>query len=133
MFLHTLLPGCWYCLGTVIYGCAAVLAILLVMPLAEPHAVAIAALVLLWGGLHFLAIAPLQARIVDKARRAPNLASTLNQGAFNMGNALGASFGGLALTWGYGYRSLPGLGAVMMAVVIVLSLIHHFLPTGQRS
>ena len=115
--------GDWKQMGTVVYGCAAVLAILLVMPLAEPHAAAIAALVLLWGGLHFLAIAPLQARIVDKARRAPNLASTLNQGAFNMGNALGASFGGLALTWGYGYRSLPWLGAVMMTIVIVLSLV----------
>ena len=68
-------------------------------------------------------MASLQARIVDKARRAPNLASTPNQGAFNLGNALSASFGGLALTWGYGYRSLPWLGAVMMTVVIVLSLV----------
>ena len=125
--------GDWKQMGTVVYGCAAVLAILLVMPLAEPHAVAIAVLVLLWGGLHFLAIAPLQARIVDKARRAPNLASTLNQGAFNLGNALGASFGGLVLTWGYGYRSLPWLGAVMMTIVIVLSLVAIRLDRVQLS
>lgn len=71
--------GDWKQMPTVIYGCAAVLASLLLMPLAEPHAGAIAFIVLLWGGLHFLAIAPLQARIVYKARRAPNLASTLNQ------------------------------------------------------
>ena len=42
--------------------------------------------------LHFAAGAPLQARIVDQAKGAPNLASTLNIGAFNLGNAGGAIF-----------------------------------------
>lgn len=125
--------GDWKQMPTVIYGCSAVLVSLLLMPLAEPHAVAIGAVVLLWGGLHFLAIAPLQARIVYKARRAPNLASTLNQGAFNMGNAIGASLGGLALTWGLGYRSLPLLGAAIMAVVIVLCLVAVRLDRAQMS
>jgi DHA1 family inner membrane transport protein len=125
--------GDWKPMPTTIYGCTAVLAILLVMPLAEPHAAVMAVTVLIWGLLHFMAIAPLQSRIVDKARRAPNLASTLNQGAFNMGNALGASFGGLALSWGYGYRSLPLLGAVMMAVVIVLCVVAIRLDRNQMS
>ena len=125
--------GDWKQMGTVIYGCVAVLAILLVMPAAEPHAAVIAATVLVWGGLHFVAIAPLQARIVEKARRAPNLASTLNQGAFNMGNALGASLGGVALSWGYSYRSLPWLAAAVMAVVIVLSFIAIRLDRAQWS
>ena len=125
--------GDWKQMPTVIYGSAAVLATLLLMPLAEPHAGAIAAMVLLWGGLHFMAIAPLQARIVYKARRAPSLASTLNQGAFNMGNAVGASLGGLALTWGYGYRSLPLLSAVIMVIVIVLSIIAVRLDRAQMS
>lgn len=125
--------GDWKQMPTVVYGCCAVLASLLLMPLAEPHAGAIAAMVLLWGGLHFMAIAPLQARIVYKARRAPNLASTLNQGAFNMGNAIGASLGGLALTWGYGYRSLPLLGAIIMAVVVVLSIVAVRLDRVQMS
>ena len=68
--------------------------------------------------------APMQARIVDQATGAPNLASTLNQGAFNLGNAMGASLGGAVLTAGYGYVRLPiaaaavagiGLGAAMVA------------------
>lgn len=113
--------GDWKQMPTIIAGCVAVFTILLVMPAAEPHAWAIASVVLLWGALHFVAIAPLQARIVYKARRAPNLASTLNQGAFNMGNAIGASLGGLALTWGFGYRALPWFGAGIMAIVIVMS------------
>ena len=125
--------GDWRQMATVIYGCTAVLAALLVMPFAEPHAGLIAGLVLLWGGLHFLAIAPLQARIVEKARNAPNLASTLNQGAFNMGNALGASLGGLALTWGYGYRTLPLFGAAIMVIVIVLAVVAIRLDRTQMS
>jgi DHA1 family inner membrane transport protein len=125
--------GDWKQMPTVIYGCTAVLVALLVMPVAEQHLGLIAALVLLWGGLHFLAIAPLQARIVEKARNAPNLASTLNQGAFNMGNALGASLGGLALTWGYGYRTLPLLAAAIMAIVIVLGFAAVYLDRNQLS
>jgi DHA1 family inner membrane transport protein len=93
------------------------------MPFTMPHAIAMAACVLVWGMFHFGASAPLQARIVEKARRAPNLASTLNQGAFNLGNALGASFGGIVLAAGYGYRVLPLLGALVAAVVIGLAFV----------
>jgi MFS transporter, DHA1 family, inner membrane transport protein len=125
--------GDWKQMATVLYGCTAVLIALLIMPMAEPYIGAIGGLVLLWGGLHFLAIAPLQARIVEKARNAPNLASTLNQGAFNMGNALGASLGGLALTMGYGYRKLPLFGAAIMAVVIVLCFVAIRLDRTQMS
>ncbi len=63
-------------------------------------------MVFVWGCVHFAAGAPLQARIVDQAKGAPNLASTLNQGAFNLGNALGASLGGIMLTEGIGYQYL---------------------------
>jgi DHA1 family inner membrane transport protein len=36
-----------------------------------------------WGGLAFALVSPLQMRVVNEASGAPNLASTLNQGAFN--------------------------------------------------
>jgi DHA1 family inner membrane transport protein len=65
----------------------------------------------------------LQARIVEQARGAPNLASTLNQGAFNLGNALGASLGGLVLTAGYGYLELPVAGAAVMAVCLGVAVV----------
>ena len=81
-----------------------------------------AACVLIWGLFHFGAAAPLQARIVEKARRAPNLASTLNQGAFNLGNALGASLGGIVLAAGYSYRILPLVGALIALIVIIIAL-----------
>jgi MFS transporter, DHA1 family, inner membrane transport protein len=109
-------------MGTVVVGYVLVTIVLLIMPLTMPHALAMGACVLIWGMFHFGASAPLQARIVEKARRAPNLASTLNQGAFNLGNALGASLGGVVLTAGYSYRVLPLVSAVVASMVIGLAL-----------
>ncbi len=115
--------GDWRQMTTVVGGYVLVTLILLLMPLTMPYAIAMGTCVLVWGMFHFGASAPLQARIVEKARRAPNLASTLNQGAFNLGNALGASLGGIVLTAGYSYRVLPLVAALVAAVVIVLALL----------
>lgn len=121
----------WRQMTTVIGGYSSVVSILLIMPWAMAYGTAMATIVFVWGMFHFGAAAPLQARIVDKARRAPNLASTLNQGAFNLGNALGASLGGLVLTAGYGYRSLPNVGAVVAVVVLVLAYLAIRLDRSQ--
>ena len=112
----------WRQMTTLIGGYCLVVLVLLLLPLAMPHAGWMAVMVMVWGAVHFGASAPLQARIVDKARRAPNLASTLNQGAFNLGNALGASLGGVMLAANFGYRVLPLVGAAVAVVVILLSL-----------
>lgn len=114
--------GDWRQMATVVGGYVLVTLILLLMPLAMPYPFAMGTCVLVWGMFHFGASAPLQARIVEKARRAPNLASTLNQGAFNLGNALGASLGGAILTAGYSYRTLPFAAALVAAMVIALSM-----------
>lgn len=111
----------WRQMTTVVGGYVLVTLILLLMPFTMPYAVAMGICVLVWGMFHFGASAPLQARIVEKARRAPNLASTLNQGAFNLGNALGASLGGIVLAAGYGYRILPFVSALIASIVIVLA------------
>jgi MFS transporter, DHA1 family, inner membrane transport protein len=64
----------------------------------------------------------LQIWVVDAATDAPNLASTLNQGAFNLGNATGAWLGGAALTAGAHYEQLPLLGALVAAIALALTL-----------
>jgi DHA1 family inner membrane transport protein len=103
----------------------------LVLPFAEPHAIPAVIMILLWGAIQFAAGAPLQSRIVDQASSAPNLASTLNQGAFNFGNAAGASLGGIMLTAGYTYRQLPYASAAVIAVALVLALISARLDRKQ--
>ena len=81
------------------------------------------AIVFLWGMLIFLVVPPMQNRVVEAASEGPNLAATLNQGAFNVGNAGGAWIGGLAISWGVSYANLPLVGAALtlMAVAVAIS------------
>ena len=73
------------------------------------HALApMLALVFVWGTLGFALVPLLQTLIVDQAAEAPNLASTLNQGAFNLGNAGGAWLGSMALGSGLPLTGCPG-------------------------
>ncbi len=94
---------------------------------AEPFVTPTILIILFWGMVAFAAGAPLQARVVDKAAQAPNLAATLNQGAFNLGNATGASLGGLLLTSGIGYRNLPWASAAISCVALGLALFSRHL------
>lgn len=85
--------------------------------------VAAAITVFVWGIFAFATVPPLQMRVVEKARHAPHLASTLNIGAFNVGNAVGAWLGGLALTHGLGLDALPWVAAaVSLAALVVTAL-----------
>jgi DHA1 family inner membrane transport protein len=79
-------------------------------------------LLILWGGIAFALVSPLQIWVVDAATDAPNLASTLNQGAFNLGNATGAWIGGVALNAGMHYAQLPLLAALVAMAGLGLTL-----------
>ncbi len=77
----------------------------------------------IWGIVAF-AIGPAsQLRVIDTAKGAPNLASTLNQGAFNLGNAIGAWLGGAVIAAGRPFTELPWVGAAiaLVAVAVVLT------------
>ncbi len=115
--------GDWKPMPLVLGGLATLIVIFALMPLAMPHVMPAVVMVFVWGLVHFGAISPLQARIVEQAKGAPNLASTLNQGAFNLGNALGASLGGLVLTAGYGYLRLPVAAAAVAAVCLMVAVV----------
>lgn len=115
--------GDWKPMPLVLGGLAALVVIFVLMPMAMPHVVPAVATIFLWGLVHFGAISPLQARIVEQAKGAPNLASTLNQGAFNLGNALGASLGGIVLTAGYGYLRLPVAAAAVALVCLMVAVV----------
>ncbi|MEK0405165.1 hypothetical protein WNX62_16235, partial [Lactiplantibacillus plantarum] len=74
------------------------------------HAAASAVLIFLWGIASFALVPPLQVRVMSAASEAPNLASAVNIGAFNLGNAFGAALGGgvIAAGWGYPMVALAG-------------------------
>ncbi len=109
----------WRQMPVIIGTLASVVLLLMLLYCAEPFPMPAVALMLLWGLVQFMAGSPLQARMVEQAKDAPNLASTLNQGAFNLGNATGATIGGVLLTAGLSYRALPwaSIGLVLLALV----------------
>ncbi len=78
--------------------------------------------IFIWGVLAFAIVPPLQVLVVERASAAPNLASTLNQGAFNLGNAGGAWFGGMAISAGFQLTTLPYVGVVVVVLALGLTL-----------
>ncbi len=122
----------WRPMRFLVMAMVAVLGSLVCLYFAEPHTVPMVAAVLAWGAIVFAAGTPLQARIVEQAAAAPNLASTLNQGAFNLGNASGATLGGMLLTAGLGYRQLPIASGVVTLCTIALALISARLDRKHR-
>jgi DHA1 family inner membrane transport protein len=114
--------GDWRIMPTLV-GIFSVL-ILLLMAFSHLAAAAVPAILLVffWGVLAFALVSPLQMRVLNEAAGAPNLASTINQGAFNFGNATGAWIGGIAIDRGMPYMHIPWIGAAVAALALVLTL-----------
>ncbi|MBR29384.1 MFS transporter, DHA1 family, inner membrane transport protein [Albimonas donghaensis] len=100
----------------------ALIAMLLILPLTLGWAPAAAVATFLWGAVTFALVSPLQIRVMGAAQGAPNLAASMNIGAFNLGNAIGAGVGGAVLALGFGYAALPAVGAVLAAAALALLL-----------
>lgn len=97
---------------------AAVLGLMhFVLPMRAPTVVTM----LLWTTLSFALVPLLQTLIVHHASAAPNLASTLNQGAFNLGNAAGAWIGSGMLAAGVPLTDLPWAGAAITLGALALA------------
>jgi DHA1 family inner membrane transport protein len=68
-----------------------------------------------------LATAPgLQIRIMKYAADAPTLASGTNIAALNIGNAIGAWLGGVALSAGFGYTAPLWVGAALASGALLV-------------
>ena len=77
----------------------------------------------LWATASFAAVPALQINVVTFGKAAPNLVSTLNIGAFNIGNALGAWVGGSVIAHGFGLTSVPLAAAALAILALVVTLI----------
>jgi DHA1 family inner membrane transport protein len=110
-----LMPMLYASLG----GLAVVLAL---FTLTAHNKIAAAVTILLVGALGFATVPPLQKRVLDQAHGAPTLASAVNIGAFNLGNALSAWLGGMVISAGLGYTAPNWVGAALAAAALVLAL-----------
>ena len=79
---------------------AALAGLLLLFAVAMPHAITVAVLIFLWERLVSPLAPPLQLRVMTAAADAPNVASAMNIGAFNLGNAIGATADGAVISCG---------------------------------
>ena len=79
--------------------------------------------ILVWSAASFAIMPALQMRTMQAARGAPALASSVNIGAFNLGNALGAWLGGVVLSQGLGYGAVSMSGALL---ALIAGLIVYF-------
>lgn len=107
---------------TLIVTLAGLSLVLLTFAVAMPLASVSAVLIFLWGIASFALVPPLQVRVMDAARDAPNLASAVNIGAFNLGNAIGAALGGAVIAGGLGYPAvaLAGAGASALGLLMIV-------------
>ncbi len=96
------------------------------------HALWLAEITLfLWAMATFATVPGLQINVVRHGKEAPNLVSTLNIAAFNVGNALGAWVGGAVIARGYGLTAVPVAAAAIAAVGLVVCVITFRNANGQ--
>lgn len=105
---------------TLILSLAVLMVVLVAFSVLMRWPVPAAIAILIWGAASFALVPPLQMRVMEAAKKAPNLASAVNIGAFNLGNAIGAVLGGAALTAGWGYPAIPLVGALMAGLGLVM-------------
>jgi DHA1 family inner membrane transport protein len=109
-------------LNAALIGNMAVLAVVMaVFALTAENKVATVLSLLLMGTIGLATAPGLQVRTMKYAADASTMASGANIAAFNVGNAIGAWLGGLALAAGYGYVSplWVGAGLALAGLVVV--------------
>ncbi len=96
------------------------MAIMLAIPLLAQSQAGAAISMIVWGAATFAVVPPLQMRVMRVAHEAPGLSSSVNIGAFNLGNALGAAAGGAVISGGLGYAFVPVMGAIIAGLALLL-------------
>lgn len=96
--------------------------------------IASAICIFLMSAFGFATVAPIQKLVTDSARAAgaPNLASAVNIGLFNLGNAIGALAGGAVIAYGFGYAAPNWAGAILSAGALVLALLSGWLARNSK-
>ena len=75
------------------------------------------------GAASFSISTPIQLLIINSSKGSEALGSSLNQSAFNIGNASGAYFAGIPIAMGLGYTSADWVGAAMAGIGVFIAII----------
>jgi DHA1 family arabinose polymer transporter-like MFS transporter len=81
----------------------------------------------LTGAFAFALVSPIQMLIIQTAKGSEMIAASASQASFNIGNALGAFFGGIPLVYGmsFSYPSLVGAAMALVGSVFAIWIINH--------
>jgi DHA1 family inner membrane transport protein len=109
--------------GSLLVFLTLLVVIMLAFPLLAKTPLGAAFAVVVWGAATFAVVPPLQMQVMRAATGAPGLASSVNIGAFNLGNAVGAAAGGAAISAGYSYAAVPIVGALIAASGLLLVVV----------
>lgn len=110
----------WSLDGATAIFLGALAVILLVAPWTLGTPAGAAVTLFAWGTAAFGIVPPVQMRVMQAAAEAPGLASSVNVGAFNLGNAIGAALGGAVIGAGLGYAAVPIIGSLTATAGLVL-------------
>lgn len=110
----------------------ALIVLMAVFPLLAQTQVGTAVGLVLWGAAAFAIVPSLQMRVMSVAHEASGLTSSVNIGAFNLGNAVGAAAGGAVLSLGLSYASVSMIGAGLAAIGLLLVFIQIFLASRSK-
>lgn len=113
----------WKLMPSLIVLLAVQAVVLVIFYLVSPYPLPMVATVFVWGALNFAIGTPVQARILIWTSDAPSLASSLIPAGFNVGIAIAAVVGAALLDGGFGYRSLPLIGAVALALGCLVAMV----------
>jgi DHA1 family inner membrane transport protein len=113
----------WSLDGSIKLFLAAITAILIALPFLLTNQYTALIGLFLFGVATFGIVPPVQTRVMQVASAAPGLASSVNIGAFNLGNALGAAVGGAVISMGLGLPAVSFAGAAIAALgLLVVSI-----------
>ncbi len=110
----------WNVERSVLLGFCASAVVLAVFYFAASYVVPALLLVMAVAALGSIVAITLQVRLMDAAGDAQMLGAALNHSALNIANGLGAFFGSVIISAGYGYRATSWVGVVLAMIGLVI-------------
>jgi DHA1 family inner membrane transport protein len=117
--------------ATLIVTLASLVTLLLLFAITMRSTVPALVTIFAWGIATFALVPALQSRLMMVAKEAASLASAINIGAFNLGNAVGAAVGGAVIGTGIGYPAVAIAGAALALAGLIGVLLSRFDPVSR--
>lgn len=95
--------------------------VLVTLTFVADNKIAVLVMTFIIGLVAFCISTPIQMTMINSTKGSEMLGSSLNQSAFNMGNASGAYFASLPIAMGYGFTSADWVGAAMASMGVIIA------------